>query len=98
VDLDDRGADRHPHEHHAGQARDHDHHARHPAALAAVAERDPRGQADERHAGEQRERARHVVGARGVALAEHVVHVTAAVDHREDAEAPRERCAHAGPL
>ena len=51
-------------------------------ALAAVAERDPGGEADQHDAGDEREHAGHVVGRRH-AVGEDVMHVAAAVDRGE---------------
>ena len=101
VDVDDRHADGQEEEDHREQAErdrgDPDRPALDGAcaALAAVAERDPAGEADEHDAGGEREHAGDVIGRR--ALVDDVVRVAATVHSREDAERERGRRACARP-
>ena len=101
MDVGDGHADREEDGHHAHDAYGHDAEADGPApdrmrdALAAVAERDGGGEAEQHEPGEEGEPARHVAGSG--AVEDHVVDVATAVDGGEDAERPRDRGAHTGP-
>ncbi len=100
MDVDDRHAHRHVEDRHGDDGGGHQGHADRPApsrrrgALAAMAERDPGGEADEDHARDHRDDAGDVVRRR--AVEDDVVQVPAAVDERQHAERERDRRAHTG--